>query len=122
NTLLTSPDGINWTTQIAPPAFFSVVSVTFGNGLFVATGSDPVNNTDVFMTSPDGINWTLRPQTVGSEQFVSFRSIAYVGGRLESNDKCLGKATVDLLLTTDMLTSLAGIGWSVRVGVDGGQD
>jgi hypothetical protein len=58
--LQTSTDGINWTQRTVPTGFW--VSVAYGNGKFVALGSNAVqNNYDQIMWSTDGINWTSVP-------------------------------------------------------------
>jgi len=54
--IITSPDGINWSDSLyqpGPGGSGEVKCVTYGNGLFVATG-------EFLETSPDGINWTRR--------------------------------------------------------------
>ena len=70
---MTSPDGITWTRQTAASASTGL-AVTYGNGLFVATGNN------VVMTSPDGITWTSQTQaeattgtsiTYGNGQFIA---------------------------------------------------
>jgi hypothetical protein len=63
-TILTSPDGINWTkrTWETPKKYSSLTGIAFGKGLFVAVGktnrwygeiADPI-----LITSTDGIEWT----------------------------------------------------------------
>jgi hypothetical protein len=52
-TVMTSPDGINWTIRTAIGATWN--DVHYANGLFVAVGNS------VIMTSSDGITWTQRP-------------------------------------------------------------
>lgn len=54
--VMTSPDGINWTTRTGSNQFWR--AVTFGNGLFVAVASTGILNR--VQTSPDGITWTNR--------------------------------------------------------------
>jgi hypothetical protein len=56
NRVMTSPDGITWTSRKVPKA--SWAKITYGNGLFVAVAADA--NTKNIMTSPDGINWKLQ--------------------------------------------------------------
>ena len=51
-TILTSPDGINWTSRTSGTSE-NLFGCTFGNELFVAVGSN-----GTILTSPDGINWT----------------------------------------------------------------
>jgi hypothetical protein len=60
-TVITSPNGIDWTQRSAPNAGW--LSVTYGNGLFVAVGTpNPATTTNYnsIMTSSNGVNWTLR--------------------------------------------------------------
>jgi hypothetical protein len=63
-TILTSPDGINWTKRMweTPKKYSSLTGIAFAKGLFVAVGktsqyyneiADPI-----LITSPDGIEWT----------------------------------------------------------------
>ena len=52
--ILTSPDGTNWTQRFSPAT--SLGGVAYGNGLFVAVGSD--QGRGVVITSTNGINWT----------------------------------------------------------------
>jgi len=53
----TSPDGITWTNR--PVSITAtLISITYGNGLFVAVGSS--SSTGYCYTSPDGITWTAR--------------------------------------------------------------
>lgn len=62
--VMTSPDGINWTTRYAPSASNSEwQSVCWSPqlSLFVAT-APAVSTPNLIMTSPNGIDWTLRNQ------------------------------------------------------------
>lgn len=52
--IMTSPDGITWTSRSTAAA---PKSVAFGNGVFVAVGENSGESHAVF-TSPDGITWT----------------------------------------------------------------
>ena len=66
NSVLTSPDGVNWTPQTGTGASnTSWQGVCWGGGQFVATGN--VGFVPYIMTSPDGINWTA--QTVSGFGF-----------------------------------------------------
>ena len=70
NTVMTSPNGISWTTRTGAGTASNVLSaITFGGGLFVAVGSSRC------MSSPDGITWTA--QSLGSG---IFGAIAYGAG------------------------------------------
>lgn len=55
NRVMTSPDGVTWTSRIADTNFDNWAGVSFLNGQFVAVG-----NGGPVMTSPDGITWTNR--------------------------------------------------------------
>jgi hypothetical protein len=57
-TILTSPDGVNWTRGPRGRAT-RLFGVTYGNGLFVAVG-----RFGTILTSPDGVTWT--PRTSGT--------------------------------------------------------
>jgi len=54
--VMTSTDGINWTSRVTLNNYLT--SVTYGNGLFVAVAKYAETNS--VMTSPNGINWTTR--------------------------------------------------------------
>ena len=53
--VLTSLDGKLWMVYTVPE-IDKVISLTYGNGLFVAVGDRKI------LSSPDGINWTLRSE------------------------------------------------------------
>jgi hypothetical protein len=53
--VMTSTDGINWTSRTPSSTSNIWRGVTFGNGLFVAVSTSGTAN---IMTSPNGINWT----------------------------------------------------------------
>lgn len=65
-TIITSPDGLSWTTQNSGVAF-NLYGVVYANGLFVAVG----NQSEV-TTSPNGINWAPT-----NSQYNVFGQIAY---------------------------------------------
>ena len=50
--ILTSPDGVYWTTITLADTSFFVSRITYGNGIFVAVG------VFTFISSTDGINWS----------------------------------------------------------------
>ena len=60
NDMMTSPDGINWTLRTTP-GDVKLMSVCYGNGLYVAVGDyGPSNNySNTTMISFDGINWEV---------------------------------------------------------------
>jgi hypothetical protein len=69
---MTSPDGVTWTARSAsePNAW---TSVTYGNGLYVATSN---NGTNQVMTSPNGNAWTARSASEAND----WRSLTYGNG------------------------------------------
>ena len=83
-TILTSPDGANWTKRISvrkgipieqgnlntPISPWSFFDVTYGNGTFVAVGA-----LSTTFTSPDGVHWT---GTLGTR--INLSSVAYGKG------------------------------------------
>lgn len=74
NRVMTSPDGINWTSRNAAQDN-DWQGVTYGNGVFVAvSGSGSANRV---MTSPDSITWTIRTSAADN----SWRSVTYGSGR-----------------------------------------
>jgi hypothetical protein len=56
STMLTSPDGSSWTVRNPNVNGLNLISVAYGNGLFVVAGQPGVYNT--FLTSSDAITWT----------------------------------------------------------------
>lgn len=69
-TILTSTDGVSWTTQTAPDSnFYQANSVTWDGSQFVLVGdsSNLASVAPVIATSPDGVTWTRRSWTYGSE-------------------------------------------------------
>jgi len=73
NGVMTSPDGITWTSR-TPAANNHWLSVTYGNGLFVAVAASGTGNR--VMTSPDGITWTSRTSAANN----SWTSVTYGNG------------------------------------------
>jgi hypothetical protein len=55
--VMTSPDGITWTSRGDGIAYLGWRGVTYGNGLFVAVGGGG-GVSGRLMTSPDGFTWT----------------------------------------------------------------
>ena len=53
-TILTSPDGITWTSRTSQFGATDIADVAYGNGLWVAVGPAKIS------TSSDGITWTAR--------------------------------------------------------------
>lgn len=72
NQVMTSSDGITWTTRTAAQAN-PWRSVTYGGGVFVAVSASGINQV---MTSPDGITWTSRTAAAAN----AWCSVTYGGG------------------------------------------
>jgi hypothetical protein len=68
NSVMTSPDGINWTLRTTPGQGWR--SVVYGNGIFVAVGD---GGSSRIMTSTNGITWTASNQfTSGTYLYVAY--------------------------------------------------
>ena len=93
--ILTSPNGITWTTRSFGTSIF-LRDVTYGNGRFVTVGSTLIS------TSPDGITWTARDSGTTSPLY----SVTYGGSSFselfvavgfcpkDSNDNCTGNGVI----------------------------
>lgn len=76
DSIITSPDGINWTYQISPGGWYQAVA--FGGGLFAAVGYEfSTVNGNFSAMSADGVAWA--PVLNPSENY--WMSIAYGAGR-----------------------------------------
>lgn len=92
STILTSPDGLNWTQQTAPTNI-TLTGIAFNGSTFVAVGLDAKTTDAAVLTSSDGINWLatdgslgvhgLLAVTVGAGQFVT---VGYSGTAFTSSD------------------------------------
>ena len=93
-TIITSPDGINWTIrERAVFGFYWLWDITYGKSIFVAVGSQ-----GVVLTSSDGIHWTERS------------SPAYgLGGVTFGNNLFVAVGTMGTIIT-----SPNGINWTKR--------
>jgi hypothetical protein len=76
-----------------------MVSITYGNGLFVAVGSTGTG--DRVMTSPDGITWTSRTSAADN----NWGGVAYGNGQF---------VAVSFNGTDRVMTSPDGITWTAR--------
>lgn len=92
-TIITSPDGINWTTRTNPISC-AYLDVIYANSLYVAYGTISSGN---LVTSSDGITWTSR--SVGASNIIQ---VIYGGGQFVA-------ATVG-----GVYTSADGLTWSLR--------
>ncbi len=96
----TSPDGVFWTTRLAP-ATNAWFGVTYGNGLFVAVATTGTGNR--VMTSSDGITWTIRVSATDYEWY----DVTYGNGLFVAVAATSG--------TNDsVMTSPDGITWTLR--------
>jgi photosystem II stability/assembly factor-like uncharacterized protein len=93
-TIMTSPDGVNWTRRTSGISE-QLNKVAYGNNIFVAVG-----NNNVICTSPDGITWTRRTAAVIN---------------LNMNDVTYGNNTFVAVGTRGtVMTSPDGISWVKR--------
>lgn len=99
NSIMTSPDGINWTARTAPEdnAWKSVTWSPDLN-LFVAVATSGINRV---MTSPDGINWTSR----SASQANTWQSVVWS----PELDKFVAVSSDG---TDQVMTSANGINWT----------
>ena len=105
--LMTSPDGKTWTARTLPSAPGAAwVSVTFGNGVFVAVAAT-TSTTAGIATSYDGINWTFRTTAApaGNWNFVAF------GGPLGAG---IFVATSASTAASSIFTSPDGVTWTAQ--------
>ena len=73
STMLTSPDGVAWTSR-GVSGSGNIFSLVFANSLYVALGG-----LNAIFTSPDSINWTARDSKVQDSN--SLQSLAFGAGR-----------------------------------------
>ena len=101
NWVMTSPDGVTWTSRTAPPGSLAPntwSSVTYGNGVFVAVGG---SGTFRVMTSPDGVTWTAQtPAEVNQWASVTYGKGLFVA--------------VANTGTKRVMTSTDGVTWTAR--------
>ena len=114
---MTSDDGVTWTEQ-APSHDGDWWSLTYGNGLFVATSIDivcyfysmmglscPAPDAHQVMTSPDGITWTDRSTPMHGV----FASVAFGNGMFVAPSYSQG-ASGGSIVSSD------GINWTAKDG------
>lgn len=75
--VMTSPDGMTWTTRSTPEADVSWTSVTYGGGRFVAVGAACSCSASA-MWSADGVTWTASSTQPDDEPWAS---VTYGNGR-----------------------------------------
>jgi hypothetical protein len=79
STYATSTDGITWTSSLAPIATGNVIlSVTFGNGVFLAPVS---NTTKTMLVSLDGLSWSTTPYPSTDTSYTGIYALA-AGGKV----------------------------------------
>jgi hypothetical protein len=109
NTVLTSNDGVTWTTRTMNLDGSGVVwyyKVLYGNGTYVAAGGS-----GYIKTSTDAVTWNIRPSGIGD----TFYGGEYSNGRFY----LLNQNTSDRY-RYDLVTSTNGINWDLRyVGING---
>jgi predicted RecA/RadA family phage recombinase len=98
--VMTSPDGITWTSRTSAADTNQWRGVTYGNGLFVAVAISGVG--DRVTTSPDGITWTTRQSAAD----YSWNSVTYGNG--------LFVAVASTGTGDRVMTSPDGITWTTR--------
>jgi hypothetical protein len=101
--IMTSPDGTNWTNQ-TPANNNPMFSVTYGNGIFVAVGTN-----GAIQTSPNGSVWTDRPNiaSVGNLATGNLN-----GGVVYGNGYFI--AAGNTTFANCMIQSADGINWKAR--------
>ena len=116
--LMTSPDGITWTTRSVQNSDWQ--SVAYGNGKFVAVASF-VNTPDAtkVMYSDDGISWT--PGTPTSATNI-WRGVTFGNGMFVAVSAYSPNGDANVMTSTDGINWTPrmlpgnGIGWSVAYG------
>jgi hypothetical protein len=74
--IITSVNGINWSSPAVYPTTNILRSVAFGNGLYVAVG-----DLGTIVTSSDAFNWTVRQSgTANSLRAVTFTGSQFIAG------------------------------------------
>lgn len=105
-TILTSTDGISWTTRTAPDANYNDTNAVFWTGSeFVLVGDmlAGAGNIPTVATSPDGVAWTRRAWTAST----SFDSVTAVGAGLGAI--MVGTQSGKLAASTD-----GGVTWTAE--------
>jgi hypothetical protein len=101
NRVMTSYDGITWTSRSTTGLDKAWYSVTYGNGLFVAVGLGTAQTG--IMTSPDGINWTGRTEPGATSK--TWYSVTYGNG--------IFVAVADGGTNNGIMTSSDGVSWTL---------
>jgi hypothetical protein len=117
--VMTSPEGITWTSRVAAVANATWYGVTFANGIFVAVGfKSSVPN--AVMTSSDGINWTARNSV--ASQSDAWNDVTFGNGIFVAvaDDRTYRVMTSSDGITWTGRTAAGGVGYSVGTRVPGG--
>jgi len=99
SSILESSDGLAW-TSIYVSAAGSITTVAYGNGLYVAAGTD-INDNSLWLSSPDGLNWTAiaTPPAGVVASDLAFGNgvfVAFVGNCQETSDgTCSAEVSMD---------------------------
>ncbi len=130
NLFASTPDGINWTSQMRDARFSAFVrGLTFGHDAFLAIGGDPggVGDSKPFVvTSPDGVTWSditpiagkniLRRVAFGDGKFVG---VGDRGRRAASADGRTWSDAPDVKAIDTLVDIAFGHGVFVGVGLNG---
>jgi hypothetical protein len=106
NRVLTSSDGIEWTTYTTtPPGVFSYVeALTFGNGRFVAARQASGDAPYGLVSSADGLHWIPHSLVTNAH----FWDVEFAGGRFVAVGGQPGRSNAVVATSTD------GLNWSVQ--------
>jgi photosystem II stability/assembly factor-like uncharacterized protein len=114
--ILTSLDGVTWANQTAA-ANHELSAITYGNGMFVAVGSQ-----GGVQTSPDGTNWTARSSGDSGHQFYgvaygngTFVAVGDNGTILQSGDTRLRLVQPAVSVGSFAFTITNGVGQRSRI-------
>lgn len=77
NTLVTSTDGINWSSTSTGGALYAPVSIIWTGSQFVAGGPSVTGGVPSIATSPDGLTWTDRSSGAFSAGLTSVGTIIH---------------------------------------------
>jgi hypothetical protein len=81
--IFTSPDGNAWTARTTTSSNFNLLSVAYGNGMYVASGFYSTGSDGFITRSTDGITWTaqlLNDPSVGANN-ISLDAVIYADGK-----------------------------------------
>lgn len=96
--IVTSTDGMNWTSHVTRQTTLNLLDVEFGNNAFVAVGTNQFWLTiegNYIVTSREGVNWAVIPVMSNPLHRIAFLNGTFVALGMEG----------------DLLTSLDGVQW-----------